>query len=110
MEQAARSSFGDMTPEEFLRNADRAMRWIADYLANPERYPVLSRVQPGDITRQLPAAPPEQPEPMDAIWADFESIVMPGITHWNHPGFFAYFAISASGPGILAEALSASLN
>jgi len=95
---------------DFREQAHRLADWIADYLENPERFPVLSRVRPGDIRRGLPASAPEQGEHFDAIFADFERVIMPGITHWNHPGFFAYFAISSSAPGVLAEFLSAALN
>ena len=101
---------GDMDPETFRREAHRIADWIADYLADPGRFPVLSRVSPGDIRAALPERAPEQGEDLPAIFADFERIILPGITHWNHPGFFAYFAISSSGPGILGEFLSAALN
>ena len=102
--------YGDMDPGEFRRAAHELVDWIADYLANPGRYPVLSRVHPGEITAALPPAAPNEGEPFDAIFADFERILVPGLTHWNHPGFFAYFAITGSGPGVLAEMLSAALN
>ena len=102
--------YGDMDPEAFRKEAHRIADWIADYFADPERFPVLSRVQPGDIRAALPASAPEQGESFDAIFADFERVILPGITHWNHPGFFAYFSISGSGPGVLAEFLSAALN
>jgi aromatic-L-amino-acid decarboxylase len=101
---------GDMTPDEFRRYGHELIDWIANYLAHPERYPVLARTQPGDIKAQLPDSPPEQPETMDAILADFNHVIMPGITHWNHPGFFAYFANTSPGPSILGELLSAALN
>ena len=101
---------GDMEPEAFRREAHRLADWIADYFAAPERFPVLARVQPGDIRSALPASPPEHAESFDAIFADFERVILPGITHWNHPGFFAYFAISGSAPGVLAEFLAAALN
>jgi len=100
----------DMDPEAFRKEAHRIADWIADYFAAPDRYPVLSRVRPGDIRRALPPSAPEHGESFDAIFSDFERIVLPGITHWNHPGFFAYFAISGSAPGVLAEFLSAALN
>ena len=101
---------GDMDPEAFRREAHRVADWIADYLANPQQYPVLARVAPGEIVGALPPDAPEQGESFDAIFADFERIILPGITHWNHPGFFAYFSITGSAPGILAEFLSAALN
>jgi aromatic-L-amino-acid decarboxylase len=100
----------DMPADLFREYGYRVVDWIAEYLDHPERYPVLSRVRPGDISAQLPDRPPELPESMDAILHDCEAIVLPGITHWNHPGFFAYFAITGSAPGILAELLSAALN
>jgi aromatic-L-amino-acid decarboxylase len=101
---------GDMDPEAFRREAHRVADWIADYFANPERYPVMSQVRPGEIRGALPAAAPEHGEPFADIFADFERVILPGITHWNHPSFFAYFAISGSAPGALAEFLSAALN
>jgi aromatic-L-amino-acid/L-tryptophan decarboxylase len=101
---------GDLSPELFVRYGRRLVEWVADYLASAEQYPVLSRVKPGDIAATLPASPPSGPEPLDEIIADFERAIMPGITHWNHPGFFAYFANSSPVPGILAELLTAALN
>jgi aromatic-L-amino-acid/L-tryptophan decarboxylase len=100
----------DMDPEAFRKEAHRIADWIADYFAAPDRYPVLSRVRPGEIRAALPSSAPEHGESFDAIFSDFERVIMPGITHWNHPGFFAYFAISGSAPGVLAEFLSAALN
>jgi aromatic-L-amino-acid decarboxylase len=99
-----------MDPEIFRKEAHRIADWIADYLANPGRYPVLAQVKPGAVRDALPSHAPEQPEDFARVFADFERIVMPAITHWNHPGFFAYFAISGSAPGVLAEFLSAALN
>jgi aromatic-L-amino-acid decarboxylase len=96
--------------DDFREQAHRLADWIADYLEHPERFPVLSRVRPGEIRRGLPTHAPQQGEPFDAILADFERLIVPGLTHWNHPGFFAYFAITASAPGILAEFLAAALN
>jgi aromatic-L-amino-acid decarboxylase len=96
--------------EDFRRQAHRLADWIADYLEDPSRYPVLSRVRPGEIRASLPARAPERGEDFDAIFADFERVILPGISHWNHPGFFAYFAITSSAPGVLAEFLSAALN
>jgi len=96
--------------KNFRSEAHRLADWIADYLENPERFPVLSRVRPGAIRNALPSSAPDAGESFEAIFSDFERIVVPGLTHWNHPGFFAYFAITASAPGILAEFLSAALN
>ena len=104
------SGLADMHPEAFRREAHRLADWIADYLADPGRFPVLARVAPGEIASALPPEAPADGEPFDTIFSDFERVVLPGITHWNHPGFFAYFAITGSGPGILGEFLSAALN
>lgn len=104
------TQLGDMEPEVFREYGHRVVDWIANYLANPDRYPVLSQVSPSYLKEKLPRSPPESGEPMESILRDFEEIIVPGITHWNHPSFFAYFAISGSGPGILAELLSAALN
>lgn len=101
---------GDLSPEDFERHARELARWIADYLATPERYPVLSRLAPGEFARGLPAAMPARAESLDTILADLDRVIMPGVTHWNHPGFFAYFANTASVPGILAELAIAALN
>src|SRR4030095_9670648 len=99
-----------MYPEAFRREAHRIADWISDYIANASKFPVLARVQPGEIIAALPTEAPVSGEPFEEVFADFDRILIPGITPWNHPGFFAYFAISASGPGILAEFLSAALN
>lgn len=99
-----------MSPDEFRLHGHQVVDWIAEYLAHPERRPVLPPVKPGDVTRALPATAPDQGEPMDRILRDFEAAIVPGLTLWNHPGFLAYFAISATGPGILAEMLTAALN
>lgn len=99
-----------MSAEDFIRYGDKIIAYIAEYLTHPERYPVLPHIQPGHIRSQIPQLPPVSPESMDAILADFHNVLMPGMTHWNHPGFMAYFANSAPGPGILAETLCAALN
>jgi aromatic-L-amino-acid decarboxylase len=96
--------------EAFRRDAHRLVDWIADYLANTERYPVLTPFAPGHVRESLPAHPPESPEPFEAVLKDVEEIIAPGLTHWNHPGFLAYFASSASGPGILGDILSSAFN
>lgn len=101
---------GDLPLEEFQRQANHLAQWITAYLGSPERYPVLSRVAPGDLGRALPSAIPAQAESLDDILADLDRVIMPGVTHWNHPGFLAYFANTASVPGILGELVSAALN
>src|SRR2546422_10337223 len=82
---------------------------MTDYLAGVERYPVRAQVKPGEVAARLGLAPPERGEPMDKIFADFTSVVLPGITHWQHPSFFAYFPANSSPPSVLAEMLTATL-
>ncbi|NIN73261.1 MAG: amino acid decarboxylase [Gemmatimonadetes bacterium] len=101
---------GDIPVEEFKRAATRAIDWIASYLTHPEEYPVLAQVKPGEVRAALPASAPKSAEPLDDVLDDFEKMVVPGITHWNHPCFFAYFGITGPAPGILGELLSAALN
>jgi aromatic-L-amino-acid decarboxylase len=96
--------------EEFRKYGHEVVDWIADYLANVGDYPVLPAVKPGQLTAALPAAGPETGEPMERILDDFRTTIIPAVTHWNHPRFMAYFSVSASGPGILGEMLSAALN
>ncbi|NUR82738.1 MAG: aminotransferase class V-fold PLP-dependent enzyme [Nonomuraea sp.] len=98
-----------MTPEEFRAYGKQAVDWIADYLASIEKHPVMSQVAPGDITRALPAAPPEEGEGFEHVLADLDRVILPGITHWQHPSFFAYFPSNASGPAILGDLLSSGL-
>ncbi|HKH49067.1 MAG TPA: pyridoxal-dependent decarboxylase, partial [Thermoanaerobaculia bacterium] len=100
----------DLPSDEIRQALHRAADRTADYLDSVEAYPVVPRIQPGDVARQLPAAPPALPETMDAILDDYERLIEPNTTHWNHPGFLAYFGITGSGPGIVAEALAAALN
>jgi aromatic-L-amino-acid decarboxylase len=94
----------------FLDDGAAALEWAARYLERVGELPVLSQVEPGDVRSRLAASPPEQGEPFSAVLRDLEEVVLPGITHWNHPRFFGYFAISGSEPGILAELLVAALN
>jgi aromatic-L-amino-acid decarboxylase len=101
---------GDMPPEEFRRHAHAVVDWMADYLANVGDYPVLAQVRPGEVAARLPASAPERGEAVEAMLRDFRDVIVPGVTHWNHPDFFAYFAITGSGPGILGEMLAAALN
>src|SRR3954470_102053 len=100
----------DMSPEEFRRHGHSVIDWIADYLADPEKWPVIPDVQPGDLRNSLPSSPPENGESMDKILADFKQLIVPANTHWNHPDFMAYFPNSATGAGVLGEALAAALN
>jgi aromatic-L-amino-acid decarboxylase len=100
----------DMPPAEFRRSGQEVIDWIASYLANVGDLPVLPHVQPGDVIDALPRSAPDDPEPMDAILADFRSQIVPALTHWNHPRMHAFFANTASAPGILAEALAAAVN
>ncbi len=95
---------------DFLTAFERAGRWIDAYYRDPLRYPVFSRARPGELTDALPQAAPEHGESVEAIFDDFERLVLPGITHWNHPRFFAYFAISATPISVVAEALAAALD
>src|SRR5437588_4916317 len=99
-----------MDSTAFRRHGRALVDWIADYLEHSDKYPVLSRVRPGEITTALPPNAPEEGESFDAIMADFERVLVPGLTHWNHPGFLAYFATTGSAPGVLAEFLCAALN
>jgi aromatic-L-amino-acid/L-tryptophan decarboxylase len=101
---------GDMDPDEFRRHAHAAVEWMADYLESVGELPVLTRVRPGEVAARLPASAPEGPEAMEEILRDFRETILPGVTHWNHPGFLAYFSITGSGPGILGEMLAAALN
>lgn len=100
---------GAMTPEEFRAHAHEFVDWMADYLASVGDLPVRAQVAPGEVAAQLPAAPPMAGEPIAEIFADFRRIVMPGITHWQHPSFFAYFPANSSPPSVLAEMLTATL-
>ena len=95
---------------EFRAAFDRVAAWIDDYYRESRRYPVLSRARPGELIAALPADAPADGEPFERIFEDFERLIVPGITHWNHPRFFAYFAISAARVTVLAEALAAALD
>ena len=98
-----------MDPEEYRKHGHQLVDWIADYLENTREYPVRAQVRPGEIAAQIPAAAPEHGEPFEAIFEDFKSRIMPGMTHWQHPRFFAYFPTNASVPSQLAEMLMAGL-
>src|SRR6187402_109477 len=98
-----------MDISEFRRTGHELVDWMADYLRDVERLPVTPDVKPGDIRRALPASPPETAEPSSQLMNDFGRIILPGMTHWGHPGFFAYFPSSASPPSMLAEMLTATI-
>lgn len=98
-----------MTPAEFRRLGRKVVDWIADYYERIESYPVLAQVEPGQIRASLPPAPPLQGEEFETFLDDVERLILPGITHWQSPNFFAFFPANASGPAILGELLSAGL-
>ncbi|MGH2695240.1 MAG: pyridoxal-dependent decarboxylase, partial [Actinomycetota bacterium] len=98
-----------MTPEEFRRHGRAVVDFVADYMERVEELPVLSQVKPGEIRSRLPEHPPETGESFEAMLADVDEIVMPGITHWQSPNFFAFFPANNSGPSMLGELLSAGL-
>ena len=94
---------------EFRRHAHTFVEWMADYLENVGEMPVKSKAGPGDILKQLPDNPPDEGEPMDRIFEDFRQIILPGMTHWQSPNFFAYFTANSSYPSILAEMLTSTM-
>jgi len=98
-----------MTPDEFRRHGHAVIDWIADYQSRVESFPVLSQAKPGQIRASLPANAPTQSEAFEALLKDVENLILPGITHWQSPNFFAYFPCNASGPGILGDLLSSGL-
>jgi len=102
-------SIGNPTPEEFRRAGYAAVDWVADYLSNLERYPVLADVEPGTIRGNLPTAPPIRGEPFETVLRDLTAVILPGITHWQSPNFFGYFPANASGPAILGDLVASGL-
>ncbi len=96
--------------DDFASAAHQTVDWIAGFLRETRRYPVLPSIKPGELIDALPAHAPQQGEPFSTLLRDFEQQVVPAVTHWNHPGFFAYFGTSGSTPAILADMLSAALN
>lgn len=100
---------GHLTPEEFRRAGRAVVDWVADYLERLESFPVRSRAAPGEVRARLPAAPPQHGEPLEAVLRDLDEIVLPGLTHWQSPSFFAYFPSNSSPSAILGELVSAGL-
>jgi len=98
-----------MNAEEFRKHGHQVIDWVADYLENIEQYPVKSQVNPGDIATTLPMLPPEQGEPFEQLLSDVEEKILPGITHWQHPNFHAYFNANGSYASILAELITAAI-
>ncbi|SFD83589.1 aromatic-L-amino-acid decarboxylase [Blastococcus tunisiensis] len=98
-----------MTPEQFRQHGHEVVDWIADYWSRVGDLPVRSQVSPGDVRATLPAQAPEQGEPFSAVLADLDRVVLPGTTHWQHPGFFGYFPANTSGPSVLGDLVSAGL-
>lgn len=109
-ENKSHLDLGDMSAEEFRRFGHQIIDWIADYFEHIEELPVLAQVEPGDLKAQLPSSPPAKGEPMETILADVDRLIVPALTHWSHPSFFAYFATSTSAPGIFGELLSAAFD
>src|SRR5215831_5090659 len=101
---------GDMPSEEFRRIGYELIDWISSYFEHIEEMPVLSQIEPGDLKGQLPESPPEKGESVQAIIADLDRFIVPALTHWSHPSFFAYFATSTSAPGIFGELLTAAFD
>jgi aromatic-L-amino-acid/L-tryptophan decarboxylase len=108
--EARTPTLGDMSAEDFRRFGHEIVDWIANYFEHIEELPVLAQIEPGDLKAQLPSGPPAQGEPMEAILADIDRLIVPALTHWSHPSFFAYFATSTSAPGIFGELLSAAFD
>jgi aromatic-L-amino-acid/L-tryptophan decarboxylase len=98
-----------MSPSEFRKHGHQVVDWVADYWESVESLPVRARVRPGDVAAALPASAPEHGEPFEAVLADLDRVVLPGITHWQHPSFFAYFPANASGPAVLGDLISSGL-
>jgi aromatic-L-amino-acid decarboxylase len=98
-----------MHPDEFRRHAHELVDWMADYMARVGELPVTPPVAPGDVRRRLPASPPDVGEPFESLFEDFRELILPGMTHWNHPGWFAYFPGNNSAPSVLGEMLTATI-
>jgi aromatic-L-amino-acid/L-tryptophan decarboxylase len=98
-----------MTPEQFRAEGKKVIDWIADYYENIEKYPILSQVKPGEIKASLPGNPPQEGESMENMMRDLDEKIMPGITHWQSPNFYAYFPSNTSFPSILGDLISSGL-
>ena len=98
-----------MTPEQFRQHGHEVVDWIADYWTRVGSLPVRSQVSPGEVRAALPQAPPETGQPFSEVLADLDRVVVPGLTHWQHPGFFGYFPANTSGPSVLGDLVSAGL-
>lgn len=98
-----------MDPDEFRRHGHALVDWMADYFARVAELPVTPAMRPGEISTRLPAQPPASGEPFERLFADFREVILPGMTHWNHPGWFAYFPCNNSPPSVLAEMLTATM-
>src|SRR3954447_1693953 len=98
-----------MTPEQFRQHGHEVVDWIADYWTRIGSFPVRSQVSPGDVRAALPPSAPEHGEPISAVLADLDRVVLPGVTHWQHPGFFGYFPANTSRPSVLGDLVSAGL-
>ena len=98
-----------MTPDQFRRHGKQVVDWVADYYERVETLPVLSRVHPGEVRELLPIAAPVHGESFESLLRDVSEVILPGVTHWQSPNFFAYFPANASGPAILGDLLSSAL-
>src|SRR5256714_11904587 len=108
--EEAAPPMGDMPTEEFRRHGHELIDWIADYFEHIDNLPVLAQIEPGEVGAHRPSSPPQAGESMEAILADVDRLIVPALTHWSHPSFFAYFATSTSAPGIFGELLSAAFD
>lgn len=106
----ASGTLGDLPPDEMRAWLHRVVDWVADYRDTIEGRPIVPDVRPGEIASRCTTDPPDQPEPLDAILADLDAVVMPGIVHWGHPSFLGYFGSTSNGPALLGEIVAAALN